>query len=168
MIRTRSLVAPLACALLGSVARAEFHDWRINEVFSNALGTVQFIEFIDTLANGEHLLTGHSVITNGGSITFQSDLPSDQTLNKSFLVGTDAFAALPGPNATPAFTKSSTASGVDGMLAPSTKASTPLVISARASRPVSSFCVAHGSATSHGTSQMDPDRPTSAEGRRAA
>jgi serralysin len=77
-------------------ARADFHDWRINEVFSDASGRVQFIEFHNTLEDGEEFLSGHVLSTNGGSFTFSSDLPSDQTVNKFFLVATDDFAALPG------------------------------------------------------------------------
>ena len=75
-----------------------------------------------------------------------------------------ALAALPGPNATPASRNADTASGVAGMFAPSTTAMTPLRIRVAASAPVSSFWVAHGSATSHGTSQMLPSVTNCASG----
>src|SRR5213083_1693960 len=96
MIRIPTLATALTCILAASIARADFHLWRINEVFSNASGSVQFIEFSNTQEDGEEFLSGHVLSTNGGSITFPSDLPSDQTLNKFFIVGTDAYASLPG------------------------------------------------------------------------
>ena len=43
----------------------------------------------------------------------------------------------------------STASGVEGILAPSTTAITPFFKSVFAASPSSSFCVAHGNAISH-------------------
>ena len=64
-----------------------------------------------------------------------------------------ALLALPGANSTPASWKTSTASGVHGMLAPSPTAITLLATSIMASSPLSSFCVAHGSATSTFTFQ---------------
>ena len=67
-----------------------------------------------------------------------------------------ALAALPGPNLTPACWNMRIASGVQGMFAPSPTATTPFLISLRASLPVSSFCVAEGMATWHGTSQITP------------
>jgi hypothetical protein len=76
--------------------RADFHDWRINEVFSDRSGNIQFIEFHNVLEDGEEFLSGHVLSSSGGSITFDHDLPSDQTLNKSFLVATADFASLPG------------------------------------------------------------------------
>ncbi|SKX51726.1 Uncharacterised protein [Mycobacteroides abscessus subsp. massiliense] len=42
------------------------------------------------------------------------------------------------------------------MLAPSATSCTPFSMSLRASLPSSSFCVAHGSATWQGTSQIVP------------
>jgi hypothetical protein len=49
------------------------------------------------------------------------------------------------------------ASGVEGMLAPSATSDDAVgLTSVLASLPVSSFWVAHGSATSQGTSQIEP------------
>ena len=81
---------------IASLARADFHDWRINEIFSDASGNVQFIEFSNVLENGEEFLSGHVLKSNGSSFTFRNDLPSDQTLNKFFLVATEEFAKLAG------------------------------------------------------------------------
>ncbi len=79
-----------------------------------------------------------------------------------------AFDALPGAKSTPASLKACTASGVHGMFAPSATATTPLRTRLDAADPSSSFCVAHGRATSTGTSQIDPAVRNSAEPRRSA
>ena len=62
-----------------------------------------------------------------------------------------AFDAFPGENIIPCLWNNSTASGVHGMFAPSPKACKPCVINCCASSPLSSFCVAHGNATSQAT-----------------
>src|SRR5688572_32472898 len=74
-----------------------FHIFRINEVFSNANGTVQYIEFVGE-ENGQHIWIDHSIISTHGdtSNTFNipSNLPSDATNGKSVLVATQGFADL--------------------------------------------------------------------------
>lgn len=74
-----------------------FHLFNINEVYSNADGTVQFIEFVSN-DNFQDRWGGHSIIsTNGASTnTFNvpTDLPSSATAGKSVLVATQGFANL--------------------------------------------------------------------------
>src|SRR5438552_17334546 len=89
MSRIQSLASIVMLLGIASLARADFHDWRINEVFSDASGNVQFIEFHNTLEDGEEFLSGHMLKSNASSFTFPNDLPSDQTLNKFFLVATE-------------------------------------------------------------------------------
>src|SRR5699024_2534511 len=67
-----------------------------------------------------------------------------------------ALAALAGPNDTPAFWKTSIASSVDGILAPSVTAITPLAARVLASSSLISFCVAHGKARSALIDQIEP------------
>jgi len=87
-----------AIALLVSAgtARATFHLWQLNEIYSNADGTVQFIEF-STGVSGQQFLIGHTVTSSQGattrSFTFPSDLPGDSA-GRTFLIGTTGFAAL--------------------------------------------------------------------------
>src|SRR5262245_26482762 len=81
---------------LGARARGDFHLWKITEVFTNGQGNVQFVELGDVTADGEHELAGHVIQSSVGSFTFPTDLPSDQTLGKSVLLGTADFAALQG------------------------------------------------------------------------
>jgi len=80
-------------------AYATFHLWDINEVFSNADGSVQFIELITTF-NNQQFTTGRVInaIDNGVTIntfTFPGDTPSP-TANHHLLLATPGFAALPG------------------------------------------------------------------------
>ncbi len=74
------------------------HLWDFSEVFSNADGTVQFIELHETNgANGEIYLAGKSIYSEstGQVFTFPSNLQGP-TGNKYLLLATEAFAALPG------------------------------------------------------------------------
>lgn len=92
--RIAVFMAVLAAAL---PARATFHLWSISEIFSNADGSVQFIDF-STAAGGQEFLGGHTLTASGGpnprrSFTFPTDLPGD-TAGHHFLVGTAGFAAL--------------------------------------------------------------------------
>ena len=75
-----------------------FHLYDINEIFTNADGSIQFIELRVGASNGEHLWTGKTItVTQGGSthtFTFPTDLPSSATANTSVLIATAGFAAL--------------------------------------------------------------------------
>lgn len=80
---------------LAAAANASFHFWRINELYSNADGTIQFIEFREIAgANGENFLADHTLVGSGGTFTFPTDLPSFNTARKTFIVGTQGFANL--------------------------------------------------------------------------
>jgi len=93
----------VACALflfgLAGMARANFHLFAINEIYSNADGTIQFVELRETSgAFGENLWAGNTLVSsNGGTqhtFTFPRNLPSAATGNKSVLVATQGFADL--------------------------------------------------------------------------
>jgi hypothetical protein len=77
-------------------ANATFHLNKITQLYSNADGTVQFVE-LTALAGGQQFLAGHTITSSQGattrSFTFPSDLPGD-TANKTFLIGTQGFSAL--------------------------------------------------------------------------
>src|SRR6187549_2955790 len=86
-----------AVLVLGSAtASAAFHLWQITEFYSNADGTVQYIE-MTALAGSQQFLNGQSLTSTAGgpvnSFTFPSDLPGDTT-NKKMLIGTAGYAAL--------------------------------------------------------------------------
>lgn len=79
-------------------ARAGAHTWDVWEVFSNADGSVQFVEIHETNGgNTEIGIGGHMMISNpsGKTYTIQTTLPPTTGL-KFFLIATPGFAALPG------------------------------------------------------------------------
>ncbi len=97
---------------LGGTAHATFHLWKITEIYSNADGSVQFIELI-ALASGQQFLAGHRITSLQGAqtraFTFPNNLPGDSaettgggiyggeetiTGYKSMLIATQGFAAL--------------------------------------------------------------------------
>ena len=87
-----------AAMLLASIgaAQANFHLWVITEIYSNADGSVQFVE-LSTSFGTERFLSGHSLRASQGAtvhtFNISTDLPGD-TANKTFLIGTQGFAAL--------------------------------------------------------------------------
>lgn len=100
-VRARAALAAVVwIGLYASTARATFHLWKIDEVYSNASGTVQFIEFLQPTFSfdDERFLGGQTLIdsTLGHSFTFPSNLPSQPAANSHFLVATPGYAALTG------------------------------------------------------------------------
>ena len=89
-------VMSMAFLLAGSNAQASFHLWQINEVYSNASGTIQFIEFTTTFGS-QQFLANHDVTSSNGvttkTYTFTTNLPGDSA-NRKFLMATSGFAAL--------------------------------------------------------------------------
>ena len=90
-------VAAVVCP--GGPALGASHLWVINEIFSNADGTIQFIEMKECCgADNEINLFGKwmfSMATQNWFV-FPENLPPDSTANKHLLLATPCFAALPG------------------------------------------------------------------------
>src|SRR5438105_8662865 len=81
----------------GGWALAGSHLWRINEVFSNASGTIQFIELKECCGdNFETGVNGHTMTSNTRSYVIPGSALPPTTALKSLLFATPAFAALPG------------------------------------------------------------------------
>jgi hypothetical protein len=79
---------------LAGPARAGHHSWDFTEIFSNASGTVQFVEMFCP-ANGEGGLGPWTIAGGNSPFTFVTNLPST-TANTWILIGTTAFSALSG------------------------------------------------------------------------
>ncbi len=95
-IQTVAIACGLVCfAIDAQPAMATFHLWDITEIYSNADGTLQFIEWF-TSSDSQHFLAGHVVTTNANVYTFPINLPGSGTGGHHFLMGTAGFAALPG------------------------------------------------------------------------
>lgn len=75
-----------------------FHLYKINELYSNADGTIQFIELRVAGVNGESFWRGQTLsVSQVGTThryTFPTDLPSAATANTTVLVATQGFADL--------------------------------------------------------------------------
>ncbi len=86
----------LALAFAALPAQAAFHLFTMNELYSNADGTVQFVE-LTALAGGQQFVAGHPISACGTGpghvFTITADLPGD-TAGRKFLIGTQGFAAL--------------------------------------------------------------------------
>ena len=99
---TRCLRYLVATMLLAATpaALASFHLFRIEQLYSNADRSVQFIVMHQSpSANGENLWEGRQLTsTSPGSaaqtFTFPSDLPSRATADRRVLIATQGFAAL--------------------------------------------------------------------------
>jgi hypothetical protein len=95
-----ALLASACLALiLPGTALATFHTFQINELFSNADGSVQFIELREAAgANGQNFLAGIGLTSTGSggtnTYTFPANLPSTATAARSMLIATQAFANL--------------------------------------------------------------------------
>lgn len=99
MRRSRlSIFSFCAFAAATSSAFAGAHTWRIAEIFTNASGTVQFVELMCVSGSGENFVGGLQVTTGTNTFTFPGNLVGS-TLNKRVLLGTAAYAALPGATA---------------------------------------------------------------------
>ena len=107
-LRSLSLSLVLAALFLATPARAEFHLFRIAEVYSNADGSVQYVVMREsTGSNGENFWAGLQLkTTNAAGVvkTFDipSNLPSSGTASRSVLIATPGFASLglPAPDFT--------------------------------------------------------------------
>jgi len=107
----RSLLSALtlAAALVAPAAHATFHTFQIQEIFSNADGTVQYVVLHEALGmNGQNFLSDHTLTATQGMTTqtyvFPMNLPGGScdyyscmaapTANRHVLIATAGFAAL--------------------------------------------------------------------------
>ncbi|MCO6434098.1 calcium-binding protein [Nitrosomonas nitrosa] len=75
-----------------------FHLYRINELYSDVTGTIQFIEMSVGSFNGESFWINQTIsVTQGGTthaFRFPSNLPNTFTANTTVLIATQGFANL--------------------------------------------------------------------------
>ena len=80
-----------------SSAFAGIHTWDVVEVFSNADGTVQYIELLDLGVTGTETGVGNGSFTSGlTSYSWSNGAVAAPTNGRRYLIATPAFAALPG------------------------------------------------------------------------
>ena len=91
-LRIAALAALLAAA---GAAQAAFHMFRIQQIFTNADGTVQFVVLRECCnTDGENLFSGITLRAGGQTFTFPRNLPGPDTAGKSVLIATQGFANL--------------------------------------------------------------------------
>lgn len=107
--KTLRFAAALLLSLSG-YAYANFHEWRIDQIYSNPDGTIQYIVLM-AFDSGQEFIAGHSItVTQGSTVhtyTFAKDLPSDTCTGcggggygggsgtyKTMLLATQGFANL--------------------------------------------------------------------------
>ena len=82
-----------------SVASASFHQFRIEQLYSNADGSVQFVVMREgSGADGENAWKNHALTSTHAGVTkvftFPFNLPSGATAGRRVLIATPGFAAL--------------------------------------------------------------------------
>lgn len=92
-----SLVCAVILMFSSVPAWSGVHLWRIEELYSNASGTIQFIEMTTCCgsAGGEIFVSGQVLSSNLHAFTFPANLTS-ATANHHLLLATSGYAALPG------------------------------------------------------------------------
>jgi hypothetical protein len=89
-------LAAVSTAFITASALGGAHTWRVVEAFSNADGTAQYIELSECCGGtGEIFVSGAPVTSNSHTFNFPANL-SGNTANRHILLGTAAYAALPG------------------------------------------------------------------------
>ncbi len=86
----------LGGALFAQSASATFHLWDLSELYSDASGTVQYIE-LSTFDGGQEFVGGHTITTSQGASIHTFNFPTDLsggTAGHKFLIGTQGFANL--------------------------------------------------------------------------
>jgi hypothetical protein len=94
------LVVALAAFLAVQPAQAAFHLWSIREIFSNASGTLQYIEFftadgLQEFVGGQQVVSHNVGNTLQNTFTIGAGLPSG-TANHAFLIATASFQSVAG------------------------------------------------------------------------
>ena len=99
----------LTLGLAAGQARATFHTFQIQEIYSNADGTIQYVVLREAAGmDGQNLLSGHTFTASAGGTTLTYEFPTDlpggmdtgygsmqsPTAFRSFLMATSGFAAL--------------------------------------------------------------------------
>ncbi len=95
-MRSRLIALATVIGLVAATsANAGHHLWDTTEIFSNAAGTVQFIELF-TADNNEQNVGAFTVTSGANTFNFVTNLPTAATANTWILIGTANVAGLPG------------------------------------------------------------------------
>ncbi len=87
-------VSAVVLAIAATAADASYHTFQIEQIFSNADGTIQFIVLHESLGmDGENMLGGHTLTATQGMTTntyfFDRDLPGGSCDYYGCIAGAD-------------------------------------------------------------------------------
>jgi hypothetical protein len=99
MKHLRAIVCGAALAAMSGAVHASFHTFQIEQIYSNADGTIQYVMLHEVAGfDGEGFLGGHTLTSTHAGVTktftFPSDVPSVATSGKRLLIATRGFADL--------------------------------------------------------------------------
>lgn len=87
----------LAAAMITSPAQAAFHLWTIREIYTDASGSLQFIELF-TSSSGQSVVNSQSIsVVGGNTFTLPNSGLAGNTANRALLFGTAGLQAAGGP-----------------------------------------------------------------------
>jgi hypothetical protein len=93
----RAVLVAAAMLSYAAGATASIHNWDVVEVFSNANGTIQYVELFEFGDVGNEVNVGNgSLSSNLHSFSWTNGAVTGNTIDRSYLIATAAFAALPG------------------------------------------------------------------------
>jgi hypothetical protein len=96
-IRVGTLVGLLTSWLVAAPAFSGIHTWDVREVFSNADGTIQYVELYEANGTAGETGVGNGTISSTTqSFTWSNGAVVGPTSNRSYLIATQSFADLPG------------------------------------------------------------------------
>src|SRR4029079_14203654 len=106
MMRAFRGLAAAAFGCLALPAAASFHTWVIEQLYSNAGGTVQYVMLHESAGfDGESFLNGYTLTSTHAGVTktftFTKALPGTATAGRRFLIATQGYADLASKSATP-------------------------------------------------------------------
>jgi uncharacterized protein (TIGR03382 family) len=100
---TRAFVFAAATFIVAAIAqpaRANFHLWALNEIYTNNTGSLQFIE-LQTPFGSQNLVNGETLSVTSGGTTHSFTIPGNalggDTTNHFLLLGTAGLQAAGGP-----------------------------------------------------------------------
>jgi hypothetical protein len=94
-LRVLGIVLLLA-AVFPRQAEATYHEWKIDQAYSNASGTVQYVDFLLTNPNDDEQFISNAQFQSNFHMMGFTNLPSVPVNGQHFLIATPGFAAIAG------------------------------------------------------------------------
>jgi hypothetical protein len=90
-----AVLATVVGLFVAATAQAGHHLWVFTEMYSNASGSVQFVEMF-TAANSEQGVGAFTITSTTHTFNFVTNIPTATTANTWILCATSGFGSLPG------------------------------------------------------------------------